>query len=161
MKNFASKAKSFWLRLGVSFSMALGAVFSGVCPALAAHDTPGTINNTVDANGFHISTGTNGTITITPGNQVSLSGTDWQVGLAGVISKYKGVAQGILAICTVTALIFLIISIAKLSASSVDSMPMARRKASVGILVSGIALALFGGLSVVVGFFWSFLINLP
>lgn len=154
MKN---KLKRLWLRFAVTVSAAFGLLSSNISNALAANEGSGGINNAVDANGFQISTGANGTITIKPGTQVSIGGTDWQTGIGDIIDKYKGVAQGILAVCAITSLVCLIISITRLSSSSLDSAPHARKQALMGLLVSGIALALFGGLSVVVAFFWGFL----
>lgn len=148
--------KRFWLRLGVMLSTAATA-FGGISPALAADASGGGIDNAVDANGFQISTGANGTITIKPGHQVSIGGTDWRSGLTDIIDKYKGVAQGILAICAITSLVCFIWAITRLGSSTLDSAPHARKQAIMGLLVSGIALALFGGLSVVVAFFWNFL----
>lgn len=140
MKN---KLKNAWLKLGVAVSSGLASLAN---------------MGTALADGFQVTTDGSGGITIKPGDQVSLGGNDWKTGLVAIIDKYKGIAQGILAFCAITALVCLIISITRLSTSSIDSAPHARRQATIGLLVSGIALALFGGLSVVVGFFWNVLI---
>lgn len=151
------KLKKLWLRLGVAMSLAVGAILPNVQVAMAANEAGGGVDTAVHPNGFNFSAGTNGTITITPGTQVSIGGTDWRTGLAEIVVKYKGIAQVILGLCTITALVLFILSIARLSTSAVDSMPMARKKAATSILISGIALALFGSLTTVVGFFWNFI----
>lgn len=74
---------------------------------------------------------------------------------ATLVDKSKGIAQVILGICTVISIIGLVINIARMAASG--SNEQNRKKAQTAILWSGIALALFGGLSIVVGFFWGFL----
>lgn len=151
------KLQKQWRHLGVALSMAIGAILPNIQSAMALEEEGSGVDTLVDGNGFNFSAGSNGTITIRPGDQVSIGGTDWQMGLGKIIAKYKGVAQAILGMCAITALVCLILSIAKLGASGLDSMPMARRKAMTSIFISGVALALFGGLTVVVGFFWNFI----
>lgn len=118
-------------------------VTSVATPAFAA----GTIN---------ISGGANG-ITITPGTAPDMTDVSSAYNKVGntVISKGKTVAQTITAVCTIICFIALFISITKLATSG--SHPMQRRTAIIGILWSGVALALFGGGWVVVSFFWNFL----
>ena len=71
----------------------------------------------------------------------------------GFISSYKGVGGFFAAICTVTALLMLGVSIFRLSVSAGNE--QARHKAFKGILVSGISLALIGGLTIIIGLFWN------
>lgn len=72
---------------------------------------------------------------------------------ADFFNKFKGLALFVSGLCTITALIFFIISLTKLSTSAGND--AARSKAIHGILYSGISLALFGGISVVVGVAWN------
>lgn len=93
-----------------------------------------------------------GTPTVSVGDGVSD-----ELNAGGLVGKAKGIAQIILGICTVISLAMLIINIAKLATSSANE--AGRKKAQTGILWSGIALGLFGGLSILVGFFWNFFIS--
>lgn len=83
---------------------------------------------------------------------------DADANLGGLVDKSKVLAQVILGLATVASIVFLIINIAKMSAAGANEAN--RKKAQTGILWSGIALALFGGLSFVVGFFWNLLMGL-
>ncbi len=74
---------------------------------------------------------------------------------ATVISKYKTIATAISGILTITMLVFLLIQISKLGAAGDND--IARKKAIMGILTTGLATALFGGVTIVVGFFWNIL----
>ena len=89
------------------------------------------------------------------GAQVSLSHGVTAAEFSDFLSNYKGLALFIAGLCTITAIIMFVISISKLSLSA-DNDQM-RRKAWMGIIVSGISIALIGGVSVVVGMFWHFL----
>lgn len=74
---------------------------------------------------------------------------------ATLISKYKTIATAISGVLTITMLIFLLIQISKLGAAGDND--VARKKAIMGILTTGLATALFGGVTIVVGFFWNIL----
>lgn len=74
-----------------------------------------------------------------------------------VITKYKSIATAIMGILTITMLIFMLIQFTKLGAAGDNE--MARKKAIMGILTTGIATALLGGATIVVGFFWGVLKN--
>lgn len=100
-------------------------------------------------------------IVINPGTDVSLGGNDYKTGLVEIITKYKYLASIIFALCAVTALIFFITAITRLSTASAANNPMERTRAIKGIFISGISLVLFGGLSIIVGFFWDFMVSLP
>ena len=71
------------------------------------------------------------------------------------LTNYKGLALAISGICAITSIIMLVVSISRLSVSAGNE--QLRRKAWGGIILSGIALALIGGISVVVGVFWHIL----
>lgn len=75
--------------------------------------------------------------------------------LGGVVGKYKSVAVVITSILTITMFIFMLVQFTKLGASGDND--SARKKAIAGILTTGIATALFGGASIIIGFFWNFL----
>ena len=69
-----------------------------------------------------------------------------------IITKYKSIAVAIMGILTITMLIFMLIQFTKLGAAGDNE--MARKKAIMGILTTGIATALLGGATIIVGFFW-------
>lgn len=71
------------------------------------------------------------------------------------LSNYKGLALAISGICAITAIIMFVVSISKLSVSAGNE--QLRRKAWSGIILSGIAIALIGGITTVVGVFWHIL----
>ena len=70
-----------------------------------------------------------------------------------IITKYRTIAVALMGILTITMLIFMLIQFTKLGAAGDNE--MARKKAIMGILTTGIATALLGGSSIVVGFFWN------
>lgn len=70
-----------------------------------------------------------------------------------IITKYKTIATAIMGILTITMLIFMLIQFTKLGAAGDNEMQ--RKRAIMGILTTGIATALLGGATVVVGFFWN------
>jgi len=72
-----------------------------------------------------------------------------------VMTQYRTIAVAITGILTITMLIFMFIQFTKLGASGDNE--MARKKAIMGILTTGIATALFGGATIVIGFFWNVL----
>jgi len=67
----------------------------------------------------------------------------------------KGLCVFVLGLCTITALISFILSILKLN-TSVDN-DFIRSRAIKGLLFSGLALALFGGATLLVSVFWNLL----
>ena len=85
------------------------------------------------------------------------AGGDGAGGFETVISQYKTIAVAITGILTITMLIFMLIQFTKLGAAGDNE--MARKKAIMGILTTGIATALLGGATIVVGFFWNVLTN--
>ena len=134
------KLKTAVLRASICLSTALATV----CSVQPAH-------------AISFSVGGDGKLTVDPGEIPALSGNNWQSMLGNIITKYKGLASIVLGVCAITSLVALVVSIAKLGASTMDSAPMARRRAMISVLVSGSSLILFGGLAAVVGFFWNFL----
>lgn len=106
--------------------------------------------------GIQITPGSGG-ITIKPGampDMTDVSGIKSAVDEL-VMPQVRSVAMAITSICTIICFVAFLISVTKLSTSAGN--PAARQRALTGILVSGVALALFGGAFIVVGFFWNFL----
>lgn len=68
---------------------------------------------------------------------------------AEIALRLKSVATGVIAVCILTSIFFLALSIIKLTKSADN--PNERRKAIVGICVSGAVFIGFGGYSVVTG----------
>lgn len=91
-----------------------------------------------------------GGITIGPGQYPSLNGgLEETIESANeVLSRYQMVERFILAVIVLLLLAVLIISITKFAAAGDDS--GARKKAMTGILFCGIAIALIGGLAIIV-----------
>lgn len=87
---------------------------------------------------------------INEGSEVATQNTDGS--FTTVITKYKSIAVAIMGILTITMLIFMLIQFTKLGAAGDNE--MARKKAIMGILTTGIATALLGGATIIVGFFW-------
>ena len=77
--------------------------------------------------------------------------------LAKVVSQYRTIASVITGILAVTMFIFMLVQFAKLGAAGDNE--QGRKRAIAGILTTGIATALLGGASVVIGFFWNILAN--
>lgn len=93
------------------------------------------------------------TITVPGGQVASLGSAPTSADFGNFFKNVKVIGTSVGGICAITALIFFIISIAKLSTSAGNDMQ--RSKAIKGILYSGISLALFGGITVVAGIFWN------
>lgn len=128
-----------WL---MSFPVLLTSVFGFVFPAHAA-----AIDIQIDGNGVKIQPGDMPDMTQTTGVKDAFEDH--------VMKQVREVAQVITAICTIICFVAFLISVTRLATSAGN--PQARQRALSGILVSGIALTLFGGAWVVVSFFWNFL----
>lgn len=74
---------------------------------------------------------------------------DMNAAQAEIAKSSKSIASGILAICVITSVFFMALNIVKLSRNADN--PNERRKAIVGIMVSGITLAGFGGYGLITG----------
>ena len=105
-----------------------------------------------------------GGTTGSPSSIFDVVGDDGTVGTVGdgtsqgfttVMTQYRTIAVAITGILTITMLIFMLIQFTKLGASGDNE--MARKKAIMGILTTGIATALLGGATIVIGFFWNVL----
>lgn len=93
------------------------------------------------------------TITIPGGAVISLSEPPRASELSGFFSSFKMMGTIVSGLCTITALIFFVINLARLSTSVGNDMQ--RFRALKGILFSGLSLALFGCITVVVSIFWN------
>ena len=91
------------------------------------------------------------------GNQVSVAAgnNNAALNMGGVVSKYQSIASVITGLLTVTMFIFMLIQFTKLGAAGDNE--SARKKAITGIMTTGIATALLGGATIIIGFFWNFL----
>lgn len=96
------------------------------------------------------------------GNGITISGADFpsmtrNENIATLVKKpldkYKSMATAVTGFATVTAFLALIFCITKLSAAGDNE--QARHRAMMGILTSGIGVALLGGATVIIGFFWN------
>lgn len=94
------------------------------------------------------------TITIPGGQIVSLAEAPSASEVTSFFKGLKVIGTAISGICTITAMIFFVINLTRLSTSAGNDFQ--RTRALKGILFSGISLALFGGITVVVSIFWNF-----
>lgn len=80
---------------------------------------------------------------------------DWRTVGNMFLYEYKGLITGILGIAALTALLMFIKNFASLSFSATN--PNERRQKMLSLLLTGIATAGLGGLTIFVGFFWHIL----
>lgn len=106
------------------------------------------------AGDIEFSVGDDGELTISGGNFPDLSG-DADIGTSfnEILGKYKTVAVFVFAVCTITAFMLMVLMFTKLAAAGDNE--QARKRAIAGILTCGIAVALLGGITIVIGFFWN------
>ena len=95
-----------------------------------------------------VSMGDDGTVSVT-GFEDGGSESTWNK----IFQKYKVVIAGISGVCTLTFIVIFMVNISKLGMSADN--PTARSKAIGGLLVTGIAVALFGSVTVICGLFWN------
>lgn len=148
-KNLKSRMSAFLMAFLMVFAMSS----MSIMPAFAA-DASGDTGDPGGAGG--------------PASIFDIVGDDGKVGeVSGggeggftvVITQYRTIAVAITGILTITMLIFMLIRFTKLGASGDNE--MARKKAIMGILTTGIATALLGGATIIVGFFWNVLTSTP
>ena len=77
--------------------------------------------------------------------------------LGGIVTTYRTIASAITGILAVTMFIFMLVQFSKLGAAGDNE--QARKRAIAGILTTGIATALLGGATIVIGFLWNILSN--
>jgi len=138
-----SPVKSRVMAFLMTLVVVLGMAGHMVMPAMASGPSASSgIFDVVDGSGGITSSG--GGFSTTDNTATSI---------ANIISKYKTVAVALTGVLTITMLIFMLLQFTKLGAAGDNE--MARRKAIMGILTTGIATALLGGSTVVIGFFWN------
>lgn len=156
MKNLNTRIMSFL----VAIMLVFGAVGQSMTVAYAGPNGGGYMPG---SGGSGTGTGTGGGSTgsgifdlvgddgsINDSSEVAQQNTDGS--FTTIITKYKSIAVAIMGILTITMLIFMLIQFTKLGAAGDNE--MARKKAIMGILTTGIATALLGGATIIVGFFW-------
>lgn len=84
---------------------------------------------------------------------ISEEGTDFN----GIMNRYKNIIMAFTGILTITCFGAMILQITKLAASGDNE--QARRKAIMGILTTGIGVALLGSATIVIGFFYGAISN--
>ena len=92
-------------------------------------------------------------IKIDVGSRPSLGSPVEASDFTNFLVSFKGLAMAVTGVCTITAVLTLCINIAKLSVSADND--MARQRAWKGIGYSGLALAIFGGATTLIGVFWN------
>ena len=85
----------------------------------------------------------------------SLNNTIGASEAADTISRFRDLGVVITGLGALTCVFFLALSITKLGAAGDND--QARRRAIAGLATSSVAVAILGGLSVYLGFFWKFL----
>jgi hypothetical protein len=119
-------------------------------PVTAGAALLGTLNTALaDVFSEYVNVDGNGSVTVVDGNNTNA------MNMGGVVQKYQSIATVITGILTVTMFIFMLIQFTKLGAAGDNE--SARKKAINGILTTGIATALLGGATIIIGFFWNFL----
>lgn len=146
--NTKNRVTAFLMALVLMFSMT-GHLIPVVAGSVWADETTDATGAGAGAHGIFDVVGDDGSITGNGGFETS---GNTGKSISNVLSKYKELAVGVMGVLTVTMLIFMLIQFAKLGASGDND--MARKKAIMGILTTGIATALLGGSTIVVGFFW-------
>lgn len=99
---------------------------------------------------FQVDVGSNGEVHVGTGSSSTGSVSD---SIAAVIGNYKEVAALILGVCVITSIIALMIAISRLGTSGDNE--RARANAIRAVAFSGLALAIFGSASIVIGAFWN------
>lgn len=140
--NMKSRMSAFLMALVMMLTMC----FTSLTPAYAAPGEGGGGTTGGPSSIFDV-VGDDGT--------VGTVGDGTSQGFTTVMTQYRTIAVAITGILTITMLIFMLIQFTKLGASGDNE--MARKKAIMGILTTGIATALLGGATIVIGFFWNVL----
>ena len=138
-QNMKSRISAFLMALVLAFSMCAASLSPAyAAPADGSGGGPSSIFDVVGDDG-----------------SVGQVGDGTSQGFTTVMTQYRTIAVAITGILTITMLIFMLIQFTKLGASGDNE--MARKKAIMGILTTGIATALLGGATIVIGFFWNVL----
>lgn len=101
-------------------------------------------------------TGGSGGITISGDNLPSMTNSDLSTLVEKPLTKYKSIATAVAAFGTVTSFLAMVFCFTRLSVAGDNE--QARKRAIMGIMTSGAGVALLGGATVVIGFFWNLLL---
>lgn len=136
-----------WKKQAMNMACAMGVIVAG------SHLVPDLCDSGFISQAFANDYGIFGSIDTSSGTgNFDTQGID---SLDSLTIEFKKIAAWMSAMMAVIMLISMLWQFAKLGNAGDNE--QARKKASMGILTSGIALALFGGSSIVVGFFWNIL----
>jgi len=100
--------------------------------------------------------GGSGGITISGDNLPSMTNSDLSTLVEKPLTKYKSIATAVAAFGTVTSFLAMVFCFTRLSVAGDNE--QARKRAIMGIMTSGAGVALLGGATVVIGFFWNLLL---
>jgi len=155
MKNLKTRIMSFLVAIMLVFG-AVGQSMTFAYAYMPGSGTGGTGGSNPTGNGGTGSGGSSIFDLVNDNGDINSSSEVAQQNANGsfttIITKYKSIAVAIMGILTITMLIFMLIQFTKLGAAGDNE--MARKKAIMGILTTGIATALLGGATIIVGFFW-------
>lgn len=126
-------------------------VVACISPAYAAQE----VTNDPGLKATDTATGT----VFAPGDMLSIGGSDYRTGFDKAIKNYKLIAQFILGACAAICVVFFGKAVLGLSMGALARHPKERKSAIMGLMFSGIGIALFGGLTLLVSFAWDFLTN--
>lgn len=147
---------NFFLIFLLILSFNIGSVFAAVCPIcnfsgdLARHDCT---NNELNVSGNEtLDPDTFGNYTITIGALPAETGEDIGV---GILEKYRTAISILAGVGTLTMILFFVLNFVKLAKSSDN--PQQRQSAMIGIIFTGCATVLLGGVMTFFTFFYNFL----
>ncbi len=84
----------------------------------------------------------------------SLGGSPSAASLQGPLERFRSLGILLFSLASITAVLLLLFHITRLGAAADD--PQARKRAMLGILISGVALSMLGGLGGLTALFWNF-----
>lgn len=94
---------------------------------------------------------------VNPGSMVSVAGDDYKTGFDNAIFSMKTLAQFLVGICAIFCIVCFCRSIVKMNIAGATGHVLDDKGAVMGLLLSGVGIALFGGLELLVSFAWDFL----
>lgn len=150
METFCKNWRRVVLSALLAFALLAGAGANPMFAVLAHAAAPGGASG---AGSIFDAVGDDGSITDGGGFNV---GDTMDGSIAQLITRYRAIAVAITGVLTITMFIFMLFQFAKLGGAGDNE--MARKKAVMGILTTGVAVALLGGSTIVIGFFWNMLV---
>ncbi len=112
-------------------------------------------SNNSDLGSIDVNVDSNGKITVGPSGTATHASGATRSSIIKIISNYKEIAAVVLGICVITSIIMLLVAILRLGTSGDNQ--QARANSWKAIIVSAVALSLFGGSGAAIGIFWNFL----